>query len=72
LLEKGMPYVDTNYLARGMLKDSSLQQMNIGQTAEDALWWLETASAAGLLVKRSQPHPRKSSVIILQWFLPNP
>ena len=73
--EKGMPYVDTHYLARGMRMDEKCQELNIGQERADAEAWLHAAAAADLIVKRTHPHPKTPHRQIDTWWPekhPNP
>jgi uncharacterized LabA/DUF88 family protein len=67
---KGMPWVDTGYLARGMQMDSSCRQLQVGQTAPDAERWLEWLAGLGVIVKQTQRHPRLPSRSITTWSLP--
>lgn len=66
--EKGMPYVDTHYLARGMRMDEKCQQLNLGQERVDAEAWLHAAAAADLIVKRTRPHPKTPHRQIDTWW----
>ncbi len=70
LLEvKGMPYVDTKYLARGMALDKACHEAGVGQTFEDAREWLNAAADAGLVVRKIMPHPRTPEQSITTWAL---
>ncbi|MGC9398240.1 MAG: NYN domain-containing protein [Anaerolineae bacterium] len=66
--EKGMPYVDTHYLARGMRRDAKCRDLDIGQDRADAEAWLHAAAAADLIVKRTQPHPKAPHKQIDTWW----
>lgn len=65
--EKGMPYVDTNYLARGMQMDTKCQEANLGQTRPEAAKWLEAAAAAGLIKRIRQAHPNAPEKLLDTW-----
>lgn len=66
--QKGMPYVDTNFLIKGMQMDKRCQELGIGQNWTDARDWLEAANEAGLIVKTRQPHPRTPNKFIDTWW----
>ena len=68
--KKGMPHVDSNFLATGMARDTTLAEMNVGQSRSDAEGWLNAAAAAGLVVAHQQPHPQQPSKRIMTWRLP--
>lgn len=70
LKQKGMPHVDTNFLAKGMTHDTTLVRLGVGQTRQAAENWLYAAEAAGLVVCVKQPHPQTPSKIITTWRLP--
>ncbi len=70
LNEKGMPYVDSNFLARGMTMDAKFAQLGVGQDRREAEGWLDLVAEAGLIVKRFQPHPKTPANIISTWWLP--
>lgn len=72
LHEKGLTYVDTKYLAEGMLRDTQLIRWGVGQTRPDAEAWLNLAASVGLVVKRTQPHPKAPERMITTWWLPQP
>ncbi len=69
LSEQGMPYVDTNLLARDMQSDPRCQAARLGQNRPEAVAWLDAAAAAGIVVKRRQPHPKDPSHNIDTWWL---
>lgn len=68
--EKGMPYVDTAFLARGMSLDHTLKAQGVGQTRPDVETWLKAAARAGLVVKKTIPHPKVPERKIDTWDLP--
>ena len=70
LKQRGMPHVDTNYLASGMTRDTTLSRMGVGQTRKAAENWLYAAEAAGLVVHVRQPHPQTPERLITTWRLP--
>lgn len=70
LRAKGMPHVDSNFLARGMTLDRELAQLNIGQTRAEAEQLLYSAATAGLVVAREQEHPQSPGRRITTWWLP--
>jgi uncharacterized LabA/DUF88 family protein len=65
--EKRLPYVDTNYLARGMQMDRTCQELSIGQERSEAEAWLVAAAAAGLVGCQPRPHPKTPEHIIDTW-----
>jgi hypothetical protein len=69
LRNKGMPYVDTNYLFRGMRIDAVCQHLGVGQTRGDAENWLERLARARILTKNVQPHPSTPTNLIQTWGL---
>jgi uncharacterized LabA/DUF88 family protein len=69
LKEKGMPYIDSHYLANGMANDRNLQQLGVAQTRPEADGWLDLAAQAGLVIKKSQANP-KGPGTIHTWWLP--
>jgi hypothetical protein len=70
LRQRGMPHVDTNFLAQGMTRDNVLNKMGIGQNRVAAENWLNAAAAAGLVVAVQQEHPLNASKLITTWRLP--
>ncbi|MEN3330921.1 MAG: hypothetical protein V7641_286 [Blastocatellia bacterium] len=70
LNQKGMPYVDGNFLANGMARERKLVENGVGQTRADAESWLHTAAAAGLVVAQEQEHPQTPGKYITIWRLP--
>ena len=70
LRQRGMPHVDSNYLANGMTRDATLTQLGVGQTRRAAENWLHAAARAGLVVANEQPHPQAPSKLITTWTLP--
>ena len=67
LKQRGMPHVDTNYVANGMTHDATLSQLGVAQTRKAAENWLYTAEAAGLVVHAKQPHPQSPDRTITTW-----
>jgi uncharacterized LabA/DUF88 family protein len=65
--EKQLPYVDTNYLARGMQMDRKCRDLSIGQKRSAAEAWLAAAAAAGLVTRQTRPHPKTPGHIIDTW-----
>ena len=65
--EKGMPYVDTNFLTKGMQMDHGCRELNIGQDRVTAEAWLHAAAIAGLLHKSQQPHPKTPDKVLDIW-----
>lgn len=70
LTRKGMPHVDSHYMAYGMTGDSTLSRLGVGQTRLAAENWLYAAASAGLVVATEQPHPKNPSKLITTWGLP--
>jgi uncharacterized LabA/DUF88 family protein len=70
LRDKGMPWVDSNFLAKGMAMDATFRRLGVGQTRADAEEWLELAAAHGVIVKKRRPHPGTPGRIIDTWWLP--
>ena len=67
LKQRGMPHVDTNYLANGMTRDTTLSRLGVAQTRRAAENWLYTAESAGLIVHGQQPHPQSPDCTITTW-----
>ncbi|SRR6266404_1637934 len=70
LNQRGMPYVDSNFLANGMARDRVLTEMGVGQTRVDAESWLKAAACAGLIEASQQEHPQDTTKLITTWRLP--
>ena len=70
LNRKGMPHIDSNFLASGMARDRNLAEMGVGQTRFDAESWLHTAATAKLVVAKEQDHPQTPGKRITTWWLP--
>lgn len=70
LRQRGMPHVDTNYLAGGMARDTTLSRLGVAQTRKAAENWLYTAEAAGLVEHARLPHPQNPERTITTWRLP--
>lgn len=68
LKQRGMPHVDTNYVANGMTRDATLSRLGVAQTRKAAENWLYTAEAAGLIVHAKQPHPHIPTGTITTWW----
>ena len=68
LNDRGMPYVDTPFLARGMQMDRRLAELGVGQTPREAEAWLRLLVKAGVLAHREQPHPRQPDRRINTWW----
>ena len=69
IYEKGLPYVDTAYLARGMMLDKRLQALNIGQSRFDAEQVLQRAACTGCIIVRPQTHPHDPQRLVDTWWL---
>lgn len=69
---KGMPYVDTNYLCKGMTFDRQLLELGIGQQRREAEQWLALLEKAGLLVTDERTHPTTPGKLITTWCIPSP
>lgn len=67
---KGMPYVDSNYLAKGMQMDRTLVELSAGQTRQEAETWLRLLADAGVLVRKEQERPGTPGKPITTWWLP--
>ncbi|MBN1921647.1 MAG: NYN domain-containing protein [Anaerolineae bacterium] len=65
--EKGMPYVDTSFLAKGMQMDQKCRELGIGQDRAAAAQWLDVAAAAGLVLKARQRHPNTPDKMLDIW-----
>ncbi len=70
LHERHMPYVDSNFLARGMTLDQFLRQLGVGQSRQEAEAWLDLAASLGIITKKQQPHPDSPTKSIHTWWLP--
>jgi hypothetical protein len=68
--ERGMQYVDSNFLAGGMRNDQTLSRLGVGQTRTAAENWLHAAAGAGLVVAEEINHPQNLSKTIVTWRLP--
>ncbi len=66
--ERRLPWVDSNYLARGMAMDNKLIALGVGQTREEVDGWLELLASVGVIVKRVMPHPKTSEKLIATWW----
>lgn len=71
LRQRGMPHVDSNYLANGMTRDATLIQLGVGQTRTAAENWLHAASRAGIVMANEKPHPQAPAKLITTWTLPD-
>jgi hypothetical protein len=70
LNKRGMPHVDSNFLATGMARDAMLTQLGIARTRPAAENWLQAAASAGLIVASEQPHSQNLAKLITTWRLP--
>jgi uncharacterized LabA/DUF88 family protein len=68
-LSRGLPWVDSNYLANGMKADEQLQQWKIGQDRRDANGWLAIVELMGLMAKQIQAHPNTPEHKVTTWVL---
>jgi len=71
LQQRKMPYVDTNFLARGMKLNERLQKLGIGQNWHDAKEALLRAQETGCVVLRRQENPKNQDRLIETWWLVN-
>ena len=62
-----MPYVDTNYLAKGMADSKKCQELRIGQTRQAAEQILNRAEKTGFVSSKKTKHPDFSSQIRIWW-----
>jgi uncharacterized LabA/DUF88 family protein len=69
LNQRGMQYVDSNYIASGMARDTILTRMGVGQTRTAAENWLHAAASAGLVAAEEIVHPQNPSKVITTWRL---
>lgn len=67
---KGMPYLDTAYIAKGFTMDRSFQAWGIGQTRGEATGWLDLLARNGVIVRKEQPHKTNPEYKITTWWLP--
>lgn len=67
---KGMPYLDSAYLAKGFTMDKNFQSWGVGQTRNEAEGWLDLLSRNGVVVKKMQPHSTNPEHMITTWWLP--
>jgi len=67
---KGMPYVDSAFLAKGFSMDKNFQSWGIGQTRNEANGWLDLLARHGVIVKKTQPHKDTPEHTITTWWLP--
>lgn len=70
LNQRGMQYVDSNFIASGMTRDTTLSNLGAGQTRPAAENWLRAAASAGLVVAEEIIHPQNPSKAITTWRLP--
>lgn len=71
LLDKSMPYVDTHYLVKGMIKDTRLQELGISPDWETAAHWLGMAGNTNEIVVRQQQHPSNPTKQITTYWIPD-
>lgn len=69
LNKKGMDYVDSNYLVRGMQMDRYLQEQDIFQSWPDGKAILERGRVSGVLATKNQKHPKAPNKTITTWEL---
>lgn len=69
-LRKGLPWVDSNFLARGMAMDAKLQEWGLGQNRREADGWLAIVEMMDLIVKKMQAHPNTPGHQVAIWVLP--
>jgi hypothetical protein len=69
LTSKGMPYVDTNYIEKGMYKDRVLKKLGIGRSRREVERWLKLLAQAGILTQKSQAHPMTPENTINSWWV---
>ena len=67
LSQKRMEYVDTHYLAEGMLLDQLLTREGLVSTYAEAVAWLELAREAGLVTAQKRSHPKYENREIYIW-----
>lgn len=67
---KNMPYVDSNFLARGMQMDRVLTELGAARERREAEEWLRLLAAAGVIVRRTREHPSTPGKVIVTWWLP--
>jgi hypothetical protein len=70
LNSKGMPFVDSNFLAKGMQMDKLLVELGAGQNRHEAETWLRLLGDAGVLQRREQERPGTPGKVITTWWLP--
>jgi uncharacterized LabA/DUF88 family protein len=66
---KGMPYLDSAFIARGFTMDKVFQDWRIGQNRNEAEGWLDLLAQVGVIVKKIQPHPTSPDRNINTWWL---
>jgi uncharacterized LabA/DUF88 family protein len=69
-LQKGLSYVDSAFLAKGMTMDATFCRLNVGQSRDEAEKWLNLGATYGLLIKKTQPHPKTPTRPITTWWPP--
>ena len=67
LNKRHLPYVDTNFLKRGMEQDERLQAMGVGQSWPETKKLLERAAASGAIQKKVMAHPENPGRQIDTW-----
>jgi hypothetical protein len=68
LNHRGMPYVDTNFLAKGMQMDNQLKEQNVGQSWREAEEWLRLLETASVVSSEERTNQHGKS--ITAWLLP--
>jgi uncharacterized LabA/DUF88 family protein len=71
LFNKSMPYVDTHYLVKGMIKDTRLQELGISPNWETAEQWLGLATKTNEIIAQQQPHPDNPMKWITTYWVPD-
>ena len=69
--KKGMPYVDTHYLVKGMIDDIYLQKLGVSPDWKTAEQWLDLVIKTNKIIARQQPHPDNSMKWITTYWITN-
>lgn len=64
-----MPYIDTNFLHRGMSEDAQLQKFGIGQERKQVWQVLTKAERSGYVFRKSVPHHNVPDKVVDAWWL---
>jgi uncharacterized protein (TIGR00288 family) len=70
LKQKGMPWVDSAFLVKGMALDKVFQEWGIGQDRPDAEKWLDILYQNKFILKQILLHPKDPTHTITTWILP--